>query len=89
MGLTAQTRSCQLASPIKAIPRGPTATNFQFVTCHGDSLEGLKQDPRHWPRADTHKQMTQLFNYLALLSPLRPCLQEGHLPALKETHLFP
>lgn len=84
MGLTTHTRTCQLASSYQ----GPTAANFQFVISHGDSPEGLKQDPRNWPRADTHKQMTHVFNYLASLSLLRLLLQEGHLPALKETHLF-
>lgn len=84
MGLTTHTRSCQLASSYQ----GPAAANFQFVISHGDSPEGLKQDPRSWPRDDTHKQMTHVFNYLASLSLLRLLLQEGHLPALKETHLF-
>lgn len=88
MGLTTQTRSCQLASSHQGHPQGPHCSDFQFCTCHGDRPEGLKQDPRNWPRADTHKHMTQLFNYLAMLSPLRPLLQEGHLPSLKEMHLF-
>lgn len=64
-----QNRSCQLASPHQGHALGPLCSQFQFVACHGGSPKGLKQSPRNWPRANTHKQMTQLLNYLALLSP--------------------
>lgn len=70
MGLTTPK---QILSATILPPRQSSGAPLQpishFLCATGTAQKGWSQDPRNCPRADTHEQLTQLYNYLALLKP--------------------